>query len=84
MILLIFPAILMMWKIDKGSERTRQGKATTVVYEKLDKWMQNSVVEIVKNLKEATLLVHIYDKGRGEHKSMEDLECRPWHHHLFS
>ena len=38
-------------------------KATTVVYEKLDKWMQNSVVDIVKNLKEAPLLVHVYDKG---------------------
>ncbi|KDP21649.1 hypothetical protein JCGZ_03320 [Jatropha curcas] len=34
-----------------------------VVYEKLDEWMKDSVVEIVKNLREAPLLVQVYDKG---------------------
>ncbi|KAJ9176009.1 hypothetical protein P3X46_014503 [Hevea brasiliensis] len=39
------------------------GDEVAVVYEKLDEWMKNSVVEIVKNLREAPLLVQIYDKG---------------------
>ncbi|EEF41592.1 uncharacterized protein LOC8276621 [Ricinus communis] len=46
---------------DDNNTSTRNNKAT-VVYEKLDKWMHSSVAEIVKNLKEAPLLVHVYDK----------------------
>ncbi|XP_019437264.1 PREDICTED: uncharacterized protein LOC109343448 isoform X2 [Lupinus angustifolius] len=47
------------------------GGANDVVgaQERLDEWMRNSVVEIVKNLKEAPLLVQVYTKnknGEGE------------------
>ena len=34
--------------------------------ERLDAWMRDSVVEIVKNLKEAPLLVQVFSKRKGE------------------
>jgi hypothetical protein len=34
--------------------------------EKLDRWMKESVVDIVKNLKDAPLLVQVYSKKKGE------------------
>ncbi|KAK9283822.1 hypothetical protein L1049_012076 [Liquidambar formosana] len=37
----------------------------TVGYEKIDEWMRDSVVEIVKNLREAPLLVQVYSKNDG-------------------
>lgn len=45
-------------EINDGDKST---SASAVVYEKLDEWMKDSVVEIVKNLREAPLLVHVYD-----------------------
>lgn len=39
------------------------GGTEAVVYEKLDEWMRESVVDIVKNLRKAPLMVHVY---RGE------------------
>ncbi|XP_050208877.1 uncharacterized protein LOC126659616 [Mercurialis annua] len=46
-----------------GGDNNRQNDGNNgIVYEKLDQWMENSVVEIVKNLKEAPLLVQVYDK----------------------
>ncbi|XP_062092334.1 uncharacterized protein LOC133798145 [Humulus lupulus] len=35
-----------------------------VAYEKLDEWMRDSVVEIVKNLREAPLMLHVYNKEK--------------------
>lgn len=39
------------------------GDKAAVVYKKFDEWMKDSVMEIVKNLKEAPLLVQVYDEG---------------------
>ncbi|XP_027329748.1 uncharacterized protein LOC113846081 [Abrus precatorius] len=46
----------------------REGGAKDAVegQERLDKWMKESVVEIVKNLKEAPLLVQVYPKRNSE------------------
>ncbi|KAF4364453.1 uncharacterized protein LOC115699425 [Cannabis sativa] len=38
----------------------------SVACEKLDEWMRDSVVEIVKYLREAPLIVHVYNKGRND------------------
>lgn len=35
----------------------------TVVYEKMDRWMRDSVSEIVKNLREAPLLIQVHTNG---------------------
>lgn len=46
----------------RGGERSDAVEAQ----EKLDRWMRDSVVEIVKNLKEAPLLVQVFTKRKGE------------------
>ncbi|KAI6670238.1 hypothetical protein NL676_005123 [Syzygium grande] len=38
---------------------------TAIAHGKLDDWMEGSVVEIVRNLREAPLFVHVYDQDRG-------------------
>lgn len=44
-------------------------KTKAVLSGKIDEWMKESVVDIVKNLKQAPLLVHIYEEdGKGEVK----------------
>ena len=49
------------------SDWNRSGSTeAAVVYEKLDEWMRESVVEIVKNLREAPLMVHVYDNHKDE------------------
>ncbi|KAF8023911.1 hypothetical protein BT93_F1185 [Corymbia citriodora subsp. variegata] len=40
-------------------------EGTAIAHEKLDDWMEDSVVEIVRNLREAPLFVHVYDENRG-------------------
>lgn len=40
-------------------------EGTAIAQEKLDDWMEGSVVEIVRNLREAPLFVHVYDENRG-------------------
>ncbi|XP_061998159.1 uncharacterized protein LOC133715619 [Rosa rugosa] len=47
----------------------RERSGTASAYEKVDEWMRDSVTEIVKNLREAPLLVHVY--GREEKRRME-------------
>lgn len=47
---------------DVESGRSSGGGAEAVAYEKLDEWMRESVVDIVKNLREAPLMVHLYGK----------------------
>lgn len=44
--------------------------------EKLDEWMTNSVTEIVKNIKQAPLLVQIY--ADGEVKTNKSLAAKDW------
>lgn len=44
-----------------------EGKSDAVqAQERLDRWMRESVVDIVKNLKDAPLLVQVYSKRKGE------------------
>ncbi|OAY46439.1 uncharacterized protein LOC110618503 [Manihot esculenta] len=49
--------------VTKHKNKINDGDDVAVVYEKMDEWMKDSVVEIVKNLREAPLLVQVYDKG---------------------
>ncbi|KFK24945.1 hypothetical protein AALP_AA8G046400 [Arabis alpina] len=44
--------------------RSRRGGGVEAAREKVDRWMKESVTEIVKNLSEAPLLVHLYG-GEG-------------------
>lgn len=55
----------------KKSERN-DGDGVDAMSERLDKWMKESVVEIVKNLGEAPLLVQVYDpkaQGGGDRRT---------------
>lgn len=58
--------------VDLESGWNRSGSTEPVVYEKLDEWMRESVVEIVKNLREAPLLVHVYDNEVEEAEARND------------
>ena len=50
-----------------GKKEGGGGKNDAVnAYERLDKWMHDSVVDIVKNLKEAPLLVQLYSNSTGK------------------
>ena len=44
-------------------ERKRGG--SVVSREKLDEWLRDSVVEIVRNLRESSLMVNLYAEGNG-------------------
>ncbi|CAH8322880.1 unnamed protein product [Eruca vesicaria subsp. sativa] len=45
------------------AERKRGG--SVVSREKLDEWLRDSVVEIVKNLRDSSLMVNLYAEGNG-------------------
>ncbi|CAI8598714.1 unnamed protein product [Vicia faba] len=48
------------------------GKNDTVqAQERLDRWMRESVVDIVRNLRDAPLLVQVYSKRKGETVTIE-------------
>ncbi|KAI4306958.1 hypothetical protein L6164_030193 [Bauhinia variegata] len=49
---------------EKYEEGEKEECGKDVAYERLDEWMRESVVEIVKNLREAPLLVQIYPKKK--------------------
>ncbi|XP_010504541.1 PREDICTED: uncharacterized protein LOC104781536 [Camelina sativa] len=49
--------------VDRIGERKRGG--SVVSREKLDVWLRDSVVEIVKNLRESPLLMHLYAEANG-------------------
>jgi hypothetical protein len=51
----------------KLEPRRSCGNSATIVGEKLDEWMRESVVDIVKNLREAPLLVQVFaeDEEKG-------------------
>ncbi|KAM1069762.1 hypothetical protein EV1_001547 [Malus domestica] len=66
-----------------GRERRRGGgsDAAAAAYEKLDEWMRESVVEIVKNLREAPLLVNVYGRstdGRPRLETEKRVEEENW------
>ncbi|GMH05026.1 hypothetical protein Nepgr_006866 [Nepenthes gracilis] len=46
--------------------------------EKFDRWMRDSVVEIVKNLPEAPLFVHVYGGGAGTTMKTEKAVADDW------
>ncbi|KAJ4822116.1 hypothetical protein Tsubulata_002841 [Turnera subulata] len=47
-------------------EEGKRTEAEAVVYERMDQWMRDSVGDIVKNLKEAPLLVQVYSNGEDQ------------------
>ncbi|XP_060181657.1 uncharacterized protein LOC132611255 [Lycium barbarum] len=55
-------------------------KTESVISGKIDEWMKESMVDIIKNLKEAPLLVHVYDdNGKGEVKiKTEKAKVEDW------
>ncbi|XP_004307735.1 PREDICTED: uncharacterized protein LOC101305600 [Fragaria vesca subsp. vesca] len=54
----------------RGGDRKGSETAAATAYERVDEWMKDSVTEIVKNLREAPLLVHVYG-GDEEERRME-------------
>lgn len=65
--------------VTKHKNKINDGDDVAVVYEKMDEWMKDSVVEIVKNLREAPLLVQVYDKGeRTTLKTEKAVEEESW------
>lgn len=60
-------------------KRTKQKHEKSVSHDNvIDKWMKDSVVEIVKNLHEVPLLVHVYsDKGKGDSPRLETEKAVP-------
>ncbi|XP_054788175.1 uncharacterized protein LOC129294086 [Prosopis cineraria] len=51
-----------IWKYEGGGKDKDRRNDAVDVHERLDGWMKDSVVEIVKNLREAPLLVQVYPK----------------------
>jgi len=51
--------------IVKTADSSDGNKKSAVLYEKVEQWMRDSVVEIVNNLREAPLLVHVYAEESG-------------------
>ncbi|KAL5569637.1 hypothetical protein UlMin_026212 [Ulmus minor] len=60
------PAERKLESLDNGEN----SKEVAVVYEKLDEWMSESVTEIVKNLRQAPLLVQVYNGINGDNGRM--------------
>ncbi|CAJ2641718.1 hypothetical protein L195_g006711 [Trifolium pratense] len=52
--------------VEQGKNRGGGTRDAVEAQEKLDRWMKESVVDIVKNLKDAPLLVQVYSKKKGE------------------
>ncbi|GAU24482.1 hypothetical protein TSUD_319590 [Trifolium subterraneum] len=60
--------------VEQGKNRGGTRDAAVDAQEKLDRWMKESVVDIVKNLKDAPLLVQVYSKKKGESKLATEKE----------
>ncbi|CAB4301525.1 unnamed protein product [Prunus armeniaca] len=58
----------------RGGGQGNSAETAAAAYEKLDAWMRDSVVEIVKNLREAPLLVNVYGKGSTDEKPWIETE----------
>ncbi|KAK4273781.1 hypothetical protein QN277_017112 [Acacia crassicarpa] len=55
-----------IWKYEgRGKDKDRRNDAVDA-HGRLDEWMKNSVEEIVKNLREAPLLVQVYPKKKAD------------------
>jgi hypothetical protein len=52
-------------KLERTNIGERKRGGSVVSREKLDEWLRDSVVEIVKNLRESPLLVHLYAEANG-------------------
>lgn len=63
----------------RGGKRSggRDRREVEVTREKLDRWMKESVTEIVKNLSEAPLLVHLY-AGDEEKGTVVVMKAEEW------
>lgn len=58
--------------------RTKQKQEKSISFENvIDKWMKDSVVEIVKNLREVPLLVHVYPDKDGESPRLKTEKAMP-------
>lgn len=51
--------------IVRAADSSDGNKKSAVLFEKVEQWMRDSVVEIVNNLREAPLLVHVYAEESG-------------------
>ncbi|CAN8254471.1 unnamed protein product [Cochlearia groenlandica] len=52
-------------KLDRTRNGERKRSGSVVSREKLDEWLRDSVVDIVKNLRESSLLVQLYVEANG-------------------
>ncbi|ESQ44447.1 hypothetical protein EUTSA_v10006215mg [Eutrema salsugineum] len=52
-------------KLERTNIGERKRGGSVVSREKIDEWLRDSVVEIVKNLRESPLLVHLYAEANG-------------------
>ncbi|CAH8360374.1 unnamed protein product [Eruca vesicaria subsp. sativa] len=61
-------------------ERTNNGGGSVVSREKIEQWLRESVVEIVKNLRETPLLMHLYAEANGglSTATTTSLEAEDW------
>ncbi|KAJ0101722.1 hypothetical protein Patl1_06718 [Pistacia atlantica] len=62
------------------TKRTKQKRDETISHENvIDEWMKNSVSDIVTNLREAPLLVHVYsDNGHSTRLKTEKAVSEDW------
>lgn len=56
----------------RRSEGGDGGASSKIDHEKMEKWMPEAVVEIVKNLKQAPLLMQVYDSGLKTEKAVAE------------
>ncbi|KAF8102048.1 hypothetical protein N665_0201s0337 [Sinapis alba] len=52
-------------KLERTNTGERKRGGSVVSREKIEQWLRDSVVEIVKNLRESPLLVHLYAEANG-------------------
>ncbi|XWS08366.1 hypothetical protein CRYUN_Cryun41cG0073500 [Craigia yunnanensis] len=58
--------------------KQEQKKQNELLYEKIDEWMKDSVVEIVKKLPESPLLVHVYSDNNTTKSRTEKTDEDNW------
>ncbi|KAK8357828.1 hypothetical protein V6Z12_A05G443200 [Gossypium hirsutum] len=58
--------------------KQQEKKRNELVYEKIDEWMRDSVVEIVKKLPESPLLVHVYSDDNTTRTRTEKADENNW------
>ncbi|KAK6233402.1 hypothetical protein QUC31_005808 [Theobroma cacao] len=60
------------------TKQKEERKRNELLYEKIDEWMRDSVVEIVKKLPESPLLVHVYSDNNTTRTRTEKAEEGNW------